>query len=293
MQNDSPVIGFIGLGAMGSAMARRFLEADHEIWVWNRTTERCDPLADEGAEVADTPADLADECDVIMLCVSDTEAVRSVLYDEDGLAAALCDENVIVDFSSIDPEATRRFAADLAQRCGASWIDAPVSGGVPGAEAGTLAIMAGGSEDDIEFVRPLLDVVGERITRMGPVGAGQTTKLCNQMLVGCSMLAIAETIALAERAGIDAELLPVALRGGFADSTPLQLFGPRMAVRAYDDGLAKLGLLLKDLDNATHQARSTGAPVPMSALASQLLRQRIAQGDADDDWTSIIDLYTG
>jgi len=291
MQSDSPVIGFLGLGAMGSAMVRRLLDADFDVWVWNRSEERCDALADEGAEVADSPAEVASECDVIMICVSDTAAVESVLYGAEGLADALCEENVVIDFSSIDPVATRRFAADLEQRCGASWIDAPVSGGVPGAQAGTLAIMVGGDEDDIEYVRPLLDVLSDRVTRMGPVGAGQTAKLCNQMLVGCNMLAIAETIALAERAGIDAELLPAALHGGFADSTPLQLFGPRMAVREYEAGLAKLGLLQKDLDNALTQARASGAAIPMSALAAQLVRQRVARGEADDDWTTLIDLY--
>ena len=292
METESPVIGFIGLGTMGTPMASRLLDAGFDVWVWNRSADKCDDLSDLGAEIASSPAELADECDVIMLCVTDAAAVESVVFGPEGIAETACDDHLIIDFSSIAPGATRRLAARLEADTGAGWIDAPVSGGVPGAEQGTLTILAGGSVDDIDQVRPLLEPLCARLTRMGDVGAGQVAKLCNQMIVGVNMLVITEMIAMAERAGVDAERLPQALAGGFADSIPLQLFGPNMAIREHEPVLAKLGLLLKDLDNATLHSRAVGAAVPMTALASQLLQQHIGRGDPDADWTTLIDLYS-
>lgn len=182
-------------------------------------------------------------------------------------------------------------AAELEARTGMRWIDAPVSGGTQGAAAGTLAIMAGGRQEDIERVRPLLMHLGQRVTRMGDVGAGQVTKVCNQMLVACNALVIGEVVALAERAGVDARLLAPALTGGFADSKPLQILAPQMAERCFEPIKWHVRTLLKDLDTAVKLSREQGSATPMSGLAAQLMRMHGSQGYLDRDPATLIDLF--
>lgn len=285
-------IGFIGLGLMGQPLASRLLGAGFDVWVWNRTPGKCDDLIEQGAELADSIAELTERVDIVMLCVSDTAAVREIVFGEDGVASAGREDQLLVDLSSIEPEATREFARELDSICGMPWVDAPVSGGVPGAENGTLVVMAGGEDRDVERARPVLGAFSQRVTRMGGTGAGQVTKVCNQMIVGCNALVITEMIAMAERAGVDAERIPAALRGGFADSIPLQVFGPRMAVRLYEPVLGKLGTLMKDLDTAVALARRNGSAIPMTGLAAQLVRQYGMRGGLDEDWATIIERYS-
>ena len=169
---------------------------------------------------------------------------------------------LLVDHSSLEPTATRDMAAELEFRCGMRWVDAPVSGGTAGAEAGTLAIMAGGRAEDVERVRPILMNLGQRLTHMGEVGAGQVTKVCNQMIVACNALVIAEVVALAERAGVDASLLAPALAGGFADSRPLQILAPQMAASEFEPVKWHVRTLLKDLDTAVKLSREQGRRRP-------------------------------
>ncbi|MCY1174659.1 High frequency lysogenization protein HflD [compost metagenome] len=188
-----------------------------------------------------------------------------------------------MDFSSLEPAATREMAAELEARTGMRWIDAPVSGGTPGAEAGTLAIMAGGRVEDIERVRPILAHLGQRLTRMGDVGAGQVTKVCNQMIVACNALVIAEVVALAEKAGVDASLIAPALAGGFADSKPLQILAPQMAESRFEPVKWHVRTLLKDLDTAVRLSREQGSSTPMSGLAAQLMRLHGSQGNLERD----------
>ena len=171
------------------------------------------------------------------------------------------------------------------------WVDAPVSGGTPGAETGSLVIMAGGAYEDIERVRPILAHLGQRLTHMGPVGAGQVSKVCNQMLVACNALVIAEVVALAERSGVNAELLAPALAGGFADSTPLQILAPQMAERRFEPIKWHVRTLLKDLDTAVKLSQSSGMATPMSGLAAQLLRLHGAQGGLERDPATLIELF--
>jgi 3-hydroxyisobutyrate dehydrogenase len=277
---------------MGRPIASCLLAGGFDVIVWNRSPEKCDELLEQGAEPADSIADLTADSDIIMLCLSDTAAVREVVFGEDGVAANGDGEQLLVDLSSIDPDATRRFARDLDLQCAMGWVDAPVSGGVLGAENGTLVVMAGGSEEDVERVRPLLDAFSQRVTRMGGVGAGQVTKVCNQMIVGCVAVAMTEMIALAERAGVDAELLSEAMRGGFADSIPLQIYAPRIAVRMYEPVLGKLGTLTKDLDAAVQLARASAAAVPLTGLAAQLLHQHAVRTPCDADWSTLIEMYS-
>jgi 3-hydroxyisobutyrate dehydrogenase len=170
------------------------------------------------------------------------------------------------------------------------WLDAPVSGGTAGAEAGSLAIMAGGRADDVQRVRPILANLGQRLTHMGEVGAGQVSKVCNQMLVACNALVIAEVVALAERSGVDASLLASALAGGFADSKPLQILAPQMAASQFEPVRWHVRTLLKDLDTAVKLAREQGSATPMSGLAAQLMRLHGSQGNLSRDPSTLIEM---
>ncbi|MGR1217980.1 NAD(P)-dependent oxidoreductase [Metapseudomonas otitidis] len=286
-----PRIAFAGIGLMGLPMTRRLLAAGFPLTVWNRTPDKCTPLLELGARRAETPAELCAEADILMLCLADTAVVREVVFGPGGVVEGARAGLVLVDFSSLEPAATREMAAELERRTGVHWIDAPVSGGTPGAEAGTLAIMAGGREEDVERVRPVLAHLGQRLTRMGEVGAGQVTKVCNQMIVACNALVIAEVVALAEKAGVDASLLAPALAGGFADSRPLQILAPQMAESCFEPVKWHVRTLLKDLDTATRLSREEGSATPMSGLAAQLMRLHGSQGNLERDPATLIELY--
>ncbi|MDH0334966.1 NAD(P)-dependent oxidoreductase [Metapseudomonas otitidis] len=286
-----PRIAFAGIGLMGLPMTRRLLAAGFPLTVWNRTPDKCTPLLELGARRAETPAELCAEADILMLCLADTAVVREVVFGPGGVVEGARAGQVLVDFSSLEPAATREMAAELERRTGVHWIDAPVSGGTPGAEAGTLAIMAGGREEDVERVRPVLAHLGQRLTRMGEVGAGQVTKVCNQMIVACNALVIAEVVALAEKAGVDASLLVPALAGGFADSRPLQILAPQMAESCFEPVKWHVRTLLKDLDTATRLSREEGSATPMSGLAAQLMRLHGSQGNLERDPATLIELY--
>src|SRR5690554_4804225 len=197
-------LGFIGLGLMGVPMCQRLLAAGYPLTVWNRTPEKTFPLKDAGAQVAQSVAELVANVDVVMLCVTDTQAVESIVYADNGVIQSANENQILIDFSSIEPAATQRMAQQLYSATGMQWLDTPVPGGVAGAEQGTLAIMAGGDESTLATVRPVLANLSQRVTHMGPVGSGQVTKICNQMLVSCNVLVMAEAMALAEKAGVDA-----------------------------------------------------------------------------------------
>lgn len=282
----STPLGFAGIGLMGLPMCTRLLEAGFSLRVWNRSADKCAPLQARGARVAPTLAELA-EADVIMLCLADTTAVTQVA---EGLIPHLRPGQRIVDFSSIEPAATRALASQVAS-LGAAWIDGPVSGGVVGAETGRLAIMAGGESEDVEAIRPLLEPLCQRLTHMGPSGAGQVTKICNQMIVANNALVIAEAMAVARAAGVDGTKIPEALKGGFADSIPLQLLAPRMANRSYEPVQWRVKTLLKDLDNAVKLARELNASTPMSGQGAQLMRLHGVHGFSEQDLSTLIELY--
>ena len=289
---DEQVLGFCGPGLMGAPMIRHLLRAGHAVRVWNRTPAKAEALIADGAQVASTPSELAREADVVLLCVADAAAVEQVVFGEHGLLAGAPGESVrarcIVDHSSIPPDATRRLAARAAA-FGVGWVDAPVSGGVAGAQNGTLAIMAGGAEADVADVTPILAAYAARVTHMGGAGAGQTTKLCNQAIVTATVAAIAEAVSLARRSGIDADKLPEALAGGWADSTLLRTFVPRMT----QEGLEPIGALKtfqKDVDTIAAAAAQTGTPMPVSGTVQQLLRLGAAMGLAQADFSGFIDV---
>ncbi|MFV3414393.1 NAD(P)-dependent oxidoreductase [Pseudomonas nitroreducens] len=291
MSSPLPSLAFAGLGLMGVPMTRRLLAAGYPLSVWNRSAGKRELLAAEGAQAVETPAQLCADAEVVMLCLADTAAVREVVFGAGGIVESGRAGQVLVDFSSLEPAATREMAAELEARTGMRWIDAPVSGGTPGAEAGTLAIMAGGRVEDIERVRPILAHLGQRLTRMGDVGAGQVTKVCNQMIVACNALVIAEVVALAEKAGVDASLIAPALAGGFADSKPLQILAPQMAESRFEPVKWHVRTLLKDLDTAVKLSREEGSATPMSGLAAQLMRLHGSQGNLERDPSTLVEQY--
>jgi len=286
-----PTIGFIGMGLMGVPMTLRLLGAGYEVRVWNRSIDKCAGVVSAGAILTDKLDDLVRHSDIVMLCVTDTAAVSDIVFGEAGVANSARAGQVLVDFSSIEPQATRMMADRFYTTSGCIWIDAPVSGGVAGAEQGTLAIMAGGPEDVLATIRPVLAPLSQRVTRVGDVGSGQVTKICNQMLVSCNVLVMAEVMALAEKAGVDAEQIPVALKGGFADSIPLQLTGPRMAKRDFDEVKWHVKTLLKDLDMANNLAKIMNSSAPMVGLGAELLGLRASQVNAERDPCTLVSMY--
>lgn len=291
MPDILPTVAFAGIGLMGLPMTNRLLAAGYSVSVWNRTPERCAPLQALGAKVVETPTQLCEQADIVMLCLANTEVVREVVFGPAGIVHGAKPGQVLVDFSSLEPAATREMAAELHARCGMHWVDAPVSGGTAGAAAGSLAIMAGGRVEDIERVRPILAHLGQRLTHMGEVGAGQVTKVCNQMIVACNALVIAEVVALAEQAGVDASLIAPALAGGFADSKPLQILAPQMANREFEPIKWHVRTLLKDLDTAVKLSQQEGSATPLTGLAAQLMRQHGSQGNLERDPATLVQLY--
>lgn len=291
--SEKPKLGFIGIGLMGAPMVARLLAAGYRVTVWNRTRDKLAAVVALGAQPADTPAELARGSDIAMMCVTDQHAAEEILFGASGLAAGGGAAKLVVDFSSIAPASARDFAARLERACGMGLIDAPVSGGVAGAQNGTLVIMAGGRPEHVERVRPVLGVLAQRVTRMGEAGSGQLTKLCNQVIVGCLLPVIAEAVRLAEAAGVDATALPDALKGGFADSLPLQVFGPRMARRDFANPSGTVHTLLKDLENAGEAARAVGVPLPMGRTAAELYRMLVAQGRGADEPSVFVEFLAG
>ncbi|MGE0483923.1 MAG: NAD(P)-dependent oxidoreductase [Gammaproteobacteria bacterium] len=280
-------VGFIGLGAMGSVMARRLAAAGHAVTVWARNPTTSAAFADLGMTIAHSPAALAAAVDTVFLCVTDTDAVESVVFGDDGVAVGGRAGSLLVDHSTIHPASTRNFARRLGAACGMRWIDAPVSGGVAGAEAGRLVVMAGGDAADLARVESLLGAYAGRVTHMGATGCGQASKVVNQMLIGATVAAVAEGLNFAANFGVAAARLPDALAGGWADSAVLQNHARRMAAAAYA-GDVSARIMAKDMDIALDMGRQTGSPMPIAALVQQQYRQLIAQGDADKGQIGLI-----
>ncbi len=284
-------IGFIGMGLMGIPMTKRLLKAGYELTIWNRSPEKCTEPQTEGATVASSIAELVHRSDIIMSCLTDTNGVEAVVFSE-GFIKSSAPEKVLVDFSSIDPERTKVFADKLASLTGMTWVDCPMSGGVAGAESGTLVMMAGGDAQVVDSLRPILKNLAQRITHMGGVGSGQATKVCNQMIVSCNVLIMAEVLALAEKSGIDSQKIPAALAGGFADSIPFQLTGQRMVNKEFDELKWHVKTLAKDLDLATEMAQVNLGNIPISSLAKNLMRKYCDEGYADLDPANLIKIYS-
>lgn len=282
-------LGFIGIGLMGQPMTLRLLEAGYTVNTWNRSPEKLATVIKAGAVAFDSVPDLIKASDVILLCLADGDAVKEVV--ERYIYANGSADKLLIDLSSIHPNLTRELADKLKQRCAMDWVDAPVSGGVAGAEQGSLAIMAGGSDNNIETARNVLAPLYKQLTHMGEIGSGQATKIFNQMIVSCNVLVIAEMMALAKKAGVDAEKIPQALAGGFADSKPLQITGSEMASETFEPVKWRVKTLLKDLNMAVDLSKQLDTSIPMSGLAAQLMQLHGSHGFLEQDPATLIKLF--
>jgi 3-hydroxyisobutyrate dehydrogenase len=269
-------VGFIGLGIMGRGMARNILKAGFPLRVWNRTASRMDELAAEGAGPASSPGDLAFHSDIIITCVSDTADVEQVLLGEGGVIHGARPGSLVIDMSTISLRATQRIAAHLAERH-IHMLDAPVSGGSEGAARGTLSIMVGGDVTQFERALPVFQAMGKTITHLGPVGAGQTTKLVNQILVVGHALAMSEALLFAQAGGVDLRKALEAVSGGAAGSWMLSNRGPQILARDWRPGFT-IDLQQKDLRLVLQEADRLGVPLPGTALIHQLYRTLQARG---------------
>lgn len=269
-------VGFIGLGIMGSGMTYNLLRASVDLTVYNRTPERMQPLADSGAATAASPAGLAAATDVVFVCVSDTPDVEAVLLGADGVVHGARPGSLVVDMSTISPRATRRIAERLAE-AGVGMLDAPVSGGSEGAAKGALSIMVGGAEADLDRARPYLEAMGSTITHLGPIGAGQSCKLVNQILVVVNMLAAAEALVFAQAAGLDLDRTIGAVAGGAGGSWMLSNRGPQAIRRDWRPGFT-IDLQQKDLHLVLEAADETGAPMLATSTVFQLYRTLQREG---------------
>jgi 3-hydroxyisobutyrate dehydrogenase-like beta-hydroxyacid dehydrogenase len=291
MTDTRPTIGFVGLGLMGTGFTRRLVSRGYHVWGYDIAPDRVAAVARHGVAQAASPADLARRTDIVLVCVTSTHAVEDVVLAADGVASiGPAPGKVLVDHSTTEIGATRHLASELESRTGMRWVDAPVSGGPQAAEAGTLAIMAGGAPEAVERVRPVLAELAGTFTHMGPVGAGQATKMVNQVLVLSNYCVIAEAARLAERCGIDPARIPEALAGGHADGNLLRTLIPRMAARDFEPrGFARQ--ILKDLEMVHDLAREQKTATPMATQALTLFRLLCMRGHAELDGAAILKLY--
>ena len=278
-------IGFVGLGTMGGYMAANLRKAGFEVTVWNRTPGKAVALIAGGAREAASPADVARASDIVCTCVSDTPDVDAVLFGADGVAEGRAAGGLVIDYSTISPSATAEFAARLKAQ-GIGFVDAPVSGGSEGARLGTLTIMAGGDEADLERARPVLEGTGKTITHFGPAGSGQAVKAVNQVVIAGVYLAVAEGMVLSMKAGLDPQAVVAALGGGVAGSWILANRSAKMVNNDYPLGF-RTRLHLKDLGIALELAQSLGVVLPVSALAAQLESGLVARGYGDEDMSNL------
>jgi 2-hydroxy-3-oxopropionate reductase len=280
-------IGFIGLGVMGKPMAKNLIKAGHRLVVHNRSRAAADEVAKEGATVASSPAEVARAATIVITMVPDTPDVEHVLTGPEGVLSTLQSGAVVVDMSSISPVVTKRLADAVAAK-GGSMLDAPVSGGEIGAINASLSIMVGGDEAAFARVKPIFEAMGnaERIVHIGPSGAGQICKVCNQIAIGGALAGVSEAFALARKAGVDAARVRQALLGGFAASRVLEVHGERMLTGNYKPGF-RTKLYQKDLRLANEAASANGVAMPATAVLTQLVNALVANGGADLDYAAV------
>jgi len=277
---SSKKLAFVGMGIMGLPMAGHLLAAGHAVTVHSRTKSKAESILAKGARWATSPAEAARESDVLFLCVTDTPDVRDVLLGEGGVIEAAREGLVVVDHSTISPTATREMSAELGKK-GVTMLDAPVSGGDLGARTATLSIMVGGPEQTFASVEPLFRLMGKTITHCGETGAGQLTKLVNQILVSVTNLAVSEALVFAKSNGLDAQKTLAAVSGGAAGSWQLQNLGPRMLKGDFAPGFT-IDLQQKDLRLVIEAAAQAKTPLPALALVHQLFTSAQAAGRGGD-----------
>ena len=279
-------IGFIGLGVMGRPMALNLLAAGFALTVLDRTPSTVAALVESGAETAPTPRAVAERCDIIILMLPDSPDVEEVTVGSDGLLAGLRPGTLIIDMSTISPVVTRRLAA-LVEAAASGWLDAPVSGGDKGAIEGTLSIMVGGEEADFARAKPVLNVLGGTIVRLGPVGSGQTVKAANQIVVAAVFQGLAEALTLTKHSGVDTELVVAVLQGGLAHTRCLELRKANYLQGSYPPGF-RVALHHKDLGIALDAGRAAGVPLPVTSLVREFMGSMIARGGEGLDHSGLI-----
>lgn len=287
-------IGYIGLGIMGTPMARNLLRAGYDLTVWNRTHEKAAVLARDGATVADSPAEVARDVEAVCINVTDTPDVEQVIFGKQGILEGNpgdTAELVVIDHSTISPSATRQFAQRLAEQS-VAMLDAPVSGGDLGAQRGELSIMVGGEAAAFERCRPLLEVNAGRLTHVGPIGSGQLTKAANQVLCAVHMVALCEAMALAKAQGLDLQAMLQVTGAGAGGSWALNNLGPKIAAGDLEPAFM-IDLILKDLEIVRDEARRCGLPMPGTDLATALFRAAAQQGQGRKGTQAMSRVYEG
>jgi len=282
-------IGFIGLGIMGRPMAMNLLEAGYELVLHNRSPEKAEELAEEGnAIAAGSPMEVAEACDIVITMLPDSPDVEAVVAGEDGVLEGIRDGALLVDMSTISPVVTEELSEKVREQ-GASMLDAPVSGGDVGAIEGALSIMVGGSEEDFERARPLFDVMGKVATHVGPTGAGQVVKACNQIVVALTIEAVSEALVLGSRGGVAPEKLVEALSGGLAGSAVMEAKKEKFFSHDFEPGF-RIELHHKDLGIALAAGREYGVALPVTAIVDQMLEALKAKGRGDRDHSALLTL---
>lgn len=287
----SKPVALIGAGAMGGAIGARLAQSGTSLRVYDRDPEKVAALVAVGATAAVSAADAARSAEAVILSLNSAAIVSIAVFGAGGVAEGSDPGTLIIDMSSIDPAATRQLAEDAAGH-GLRWVDSPLSGGAPKAAVGQLTLMQGGNEADVAQAQSVLRNVASNQTRMGAAGAGQATKLINQVLCGLGFMAVAEATALAQAAGVDASLVPAALRGGRADSAILQEYMPRFASRDYRR-TGRIDNMVKDLDGARELARQTGVSMPLTALCGEIHRMLTAAGLGGEDQAALMEFFKG
>ncbi|WP_240436580.1 NAD(P)-dependent oxidoreductase [Streptomyces sporangiiformans] len=281
-------VGIAGLGVMGSAIARRLLRRERAVRVYDIRRDVMAELAREGAATAESAAHLG-AASTVILSLNTADIVEQAVFGPEGVLSTAPDGVLVIDMSSIDPGRTREFAERAAKR-GAGWVDAPLSGGAPGAERGELTLMLGGDDEHVERALPVLGALATRLTHLGPAGSGQLVKSVNQVLVGCQFAALAEAAALVRAAGLSPRQVLTALTGGRADSALLQEFFVKFGeVDLTPTG--RVSNMVKDLEAARDYARSVGVPLPVATTVSELHRWVAAAGHGDADNAALMHHY--
>jgi len=286
---DKPRLGYLGQGLMGSQMTKRLIDNGYQVTAYDPDPDKMAAAVANGATAAASPAEVARASDIVQACVITTPALTEAMLGPDGIIEGGAADKVFLDHSTTIADKTREMAAELKAKTGMGWVDAPVSGGPPAAGSGGLAIMVGGDEADVARVKQVLDILGNN-THMGPLGAGQVTKMVNQVLVLNTFTLLAEAVTLAKNGGIDPEKVMEALSGGYADTLMFQRFFPRLIARDFEPaGYARQ--VLKDLDMVLELAYQTKTPVPMSATSTALFRTLVNKGHAELDATAILKMF--
>ncbi len=282
-------IGLIGLGIMGKPMAKNILKAGHPLMVYDINRAAMDEVVAAGAQPAKDNREIGASCDVILTMLPNSPQVKEVMLGEGGVIETIQEGAVFIDMSSINPLASKEIAEALENK-GVKMLDAPVSGGEPKAIDGTLSFMVGGEAEVFEACKPLLETMGSSVVRCGGIGAGNTTKLANQVVVALNIAAVSEAFMLAERAGVDPQLVFEAIRGGLAGSTVMNAKAPMIMEGNFKPGF-KIDLHIKDLNNALETGHSVGSPLPLTAAVMEMLQTLRADGCGQDDHSAIAKYY--